>query len=173
MYEKNITRIFFPALFFLSLFVVLVSGSIVEPELYTDNPNCCDLGFCGSSFKTETPPWDREYSLGGGMINISMINSTHFNFISTVPIKALIVKGGPNSTVYIYGSTVLSDTVLGTPFNPNSKKFCDISHLEICYLNSAPVPEFPSPIFPVFIISGFVAIAGICSYMTDKKNLKK
>lgn len=135
------------------------ASDYVEPDFVLKNPKCCDLNECWDSFKIEEKWEGTHYIDGMGSITITMVNDCCFSFESEgIIINAVIVKGGPCAEVYNYykyAEPVTEDTVLCPPFNPNSGKLYDISHIEFCYekcwtptptpppTTPTPVPEFP------------------------------
>ena len=151
------------------LLIMTVSASIVSPEEYDYNVKCEDLGYGAYAFKIDAPPWEGTHIVDNiGSVTIEMINETHFDFTASgIVIHAAIVKGGEGSNVYnysgpSYGSTVTSDTDLGTRMNPSSGKYYDISHIDFCYDTTPPlVPEFPTSVIPVLVIISIIACAGI------------
>ncbi len=80
------------------------------------NPTCADLGRTTlTTGFTRTPA-----------------NAIPFNWTSTVPVGAVIVKGGPTANVYEYPPGTMSDTVLTTPTNPNNQMPFGLSHILMC-----------------------------------------
>lgn len=151
------------------LLILPVSAGVVTLEEYNFNVKCEDLGCGGNAFKIEDTEWGGTHPIESiGSVTIRMINNTHFDFTASgISIHAVIVKGGKGANVYnyscsSYGSTVTSDTDLGTRLNPSSGKYYDISHIEFCYdTTPPPVPEFPPSVVPVLVIISIFAYAGI------------
>ncbi len=63
-------------------------------------------------------------------------DGTYVDWNSTVPVKiAVIVKGGPNATVYFSGcdNYIMSGSGLSAPINPNNGKPYELSNITFCY----------------------------------------
>jgi hypothetical protein len=132
-----------------------ISGDGVVPELVAGNPDCEDLGY---NFGFKIDGWDNasiptagypgylEFTLTSGnqngfptevtsgpqdnvnTVEIRSQDGIYFDWMSSLGIDAVIVKGGPDSNAYIYIPEDTADTGLSTPgAGP------DISHVEFCY----------------------------------------
>lgn len=123
------------ALFILVTVIPSATAASVDPVLIPGNPTCEDIGCCNgtiTSFKIDSDPDEGSYD--NGNITISNKNGSYFDWSSTNPVCAVIVKGGPNANVYCYNDTeVTSDTGLVTPINPANGQPYNISHVEFCY----------------------------------------
>ncbi len=152
------------------------SGSGIEPELYSDNPDCSDLGNCGSDltwaeFKIEDQLTDGYFTDGLLEVGIDVTpdegEGLYFDWNSNLGIHSVIVKGGTFSNVYCYTPLSFSDTLLHAPMNPNqdSQYPFAISHITFCYSNQ-PVPE---PATMLLVGFGMAGLAG----MQLKRRAKK
>jgi hypothetical protein len=56
-----------------------------------------------------------------------------FDWVATLGIDAVIVKGGANSNVYVYDPEAFSGSGLHAPVNPDNGRYFQISHIELCY----------------------------------------
>jgi uncharacterized repeat protein (TIGR01451 family) len=105
------------------------SSASVTPTFVAGNPSCTSLGY-DFGFKVD-PPNAGTYDLAGvGTITVTR-NGEAFSWTSTFGIDAVIAKGGPNASVYVYNPESLGDTNLTAPIN-NGQPF-GLSHIEFCY----------------------------------------
>lgn len=92
-----------------------------------------DFGFKPSELE---PPSDGTYTLtfpGDDETVTVTVTGSSFDWESTLPLDAVIVKGGQNgSNFYYYDPEATSGTGLVTPNNSNGTP-ADISHIEFCY----------------------------------------
>lgn len=122
------------------------SATHVDPVFVAGNPDCQDLGYqIGFKPQPEPPPTGTYnfgdpstvpvHALTGDSVTITS-DGTFFDWVSTLGIDAVIVKGGPNANVYVYDPPAeeFADTGLHSPLNPNNndQPFA-ISHIEFCY----------------------------------------
>ncbi|MDX1449198.1 MAG: hypothetical protein R3246_09065 [Acidimicrobiia bacterium] len=109
----------------------------VAPELWAGNPHCeRDLGLESVTKFDDSPS-------SGEQDGVTLtVNGSSISWTSTVPIGAVIVKGGPNAHVYRYDGS-FGDTGLVTPTNNSGKtpKLYGLSHVEFC----AAADEEPTP----------------------------
>jgi len=125
-----------------------VSDGGVEPVLWSDNPNCADIGY-GFGFKINQSP-EGWFPLDGSVAGTELTGGAlpdsgnevriynvitvgedrvEFDWESTLGIDAVIVKGGPEgANVYEYDPEDYGDEGLGTPASASG-----ISHVEFCY----------------------------------------
>lgn len=121
------------------------SGSGVQPSVLTGNASCADAGY-GFGFKIDNSPngtftfTSPPGSLTGGApsdsansVTISNSDGFYFDWSSTLPIDAVIVKGGPNSDLFEYSPEDDSDSDLHSPINASNGQLYGISHIEFCY----------------------------------------
>lgn len=91
------------------------------------------------SFKIE-PVVSETITYAGNTITISVYNDSNgdptFDWTSTYPIKAVIVKGGPVANLYVYNPASYGDTNLYAPINPNNNKPYGLSHIRFCWDDS-------------------------------------
>jgi hypothetical protein len=110
------------ALVAIALAIAPVGATDVTPGFVEGNPSCTDLGY-GFGYKID-PPNPGTYAIDGfGMLTFTS-DGTYFDWTSTVGVDAVIVKGGPNSNVYVYDppAEAFSDTGLHSPINPNDHR---------------------------------------------------
>jgi len=125
------------ALAAIALAILPAAASHVAPILVEGNPSCTDLEY-GFGFKID-PPNPGTYSIGSlGTVTFTS-DGTYFDWTSTVGVDAVIVKGGPNSNVYVYDppAEAFFDTGLHSPINPNDRRpfelTPELSHIEFCF----------------------------------------
>lgn len=113
-----------------------VSSSSVEPVVVADNPSCDDLGLADFAFKVE-PPSSGTYDLDGDAPGTDTATVTktglYFDWVATMGIDAVIVKGGPNANVYVYDPEATGDTGLHAPINPENGTPYGLSHIDFCF----------------------------------------
>ncbi len=92
-------------------------------------------------------------------ITISNEDGYSFNWTTTEPVCAVIVKGGDDAYVYYYDGAY-SDTNLIAPDNPGGQQ-AEISHVTFCFKEDdtggpgeVPIPEFPTVALPIAAILG-------------------
>lgn len=127
------------------------SGDGVVPILYSDNPDCADLGLT-FGFKIDGHPEGNGLNFTfiegvqhgistvhtGGAIDDTLNSITidsdgySFDWMATLGIDAIIVKGGADSNAYVYVPEDTADTNLISPLNASGSPAA-ISHIEICY----------------------------------------
>ncbi len=121
-----------------------------SPSLIPNNPNCPSLGYAygfrlnsaaEGNFTLTQPPGELSPNASPDP-NISVTISNvvteesepkFFDWIATLGMDGVIVKGGDNADVYIYDPESFGDTGLHAPLNTNNNKFFGISHIEFCY----------------------------------------
>ena len=111
-------------------------GSTVEPIFVPGNPSCSDLGYAFGFKPQPEPPPTGTYPFPGDVNTVAITSDgTYFDWMSTLGIDAVIVKGGPNADSYVYDPPAESfgDTGLHSPINPNTNNPYAISHIEFCY----------------------------------------
>jgi hypothetical protein len=110
------------------------SGAHIVPVYVAGNPTCADLGLGSFSYKID-PPESGTYLLADGVNTVTMRTSdgVYFNWTSTVPIDAVLAKGGPNANVYLYEGGARGDTALVSPTNGKNEKPYDLSHIDFCF----------------------------------------
>jgi hypothetical protein len=121
------------------------SAGGVVPEEWTDNPSCADIGY-GFGFKIEAQGGaaytgtftftNANGVLTGGASedpgnSVTLVSDGYYlDWTSTIPLDAVIMKGGPNSNVYIYDPEASSDDDLAPPNDPGDDA---LSHVEFCF----------------------------------------
>lgn len=125
--------------------LLLVAGALltspafathVDPIFVAGNPSCSDLGFDFGFKPQPEPPPSGTYTFPApdGVNTITLVSDgSFFDWTSTLPLDAVIVKGGPNANVYVYDPEETSDDGLHSPINPNNDQPYAISHIEVCY----------------------------------------
>jgi len=131
------------------------SGDGVTPKVLAGNVTCADLNADAVNFPTVTssyglkiqPATNGTYTLtsssgtllGGApedpnnSVTLSAVNGTTFNWTATLPIQAVIVKGGNDSNAYVYFPEDQSDTALHAPVNPGTGQPFGLSHVSFCH----------------------------------------
>lgn len=132
--------------------VQTVIQTSVTPVFVSGNPSCATLNASTNpafahitsnfGFKVDPPASGTfPYTNGAGReltggapsdpsnsLTIDILNSSTFDWTSTRPISAVIVKGGPNANVFAFNPGSFGDTDLYTV----GKRF-EISHIEVCF----------------------------------------
>jgi hypothetical protein len=136
----------------LSLACVLIAGcgseeagstkqacSQSEPIELPDNPSCASLGLSAYAYKVE-PVESGTYPLDGALGGTSQVTvnveDLVFDWTATLPIDAVIVKGGPNANLYTYTPEAWSNSgapALHAPVNPTDGLYYGLSHIELCF----------------------------------------
>jgi hypothetical protein len=108
------------------------SGNGVLPVPYEGNTSCTDFGY-DFGFKIE-PPISGTYPFPDGFNGIQVtVSGVNFDWLATLGIDAVIVKGGGYSNLYTYNPEVGGDTALHAPINTNNSQYYGLSHLEFCF----------------------------------------
>ena len=72
-----------------------------------------------------------------------------FDWTSDIPVQTVIVKDGPNANVYSYGSPgSTGGSGLHAPVNPENDEYPDLSHVDFCYVPTAPPTTAPPTTAP-------------------------
>lgn len=105
------------------------SGSADSHLSVPGNPDCPDGT---SGFKVEGVPENTTYN---GLVTVTGSDGTYLNWTlmpeATLDMAAVIVKGGPNATVFVYGAGVSGDVGLSAPWN--KKQPYGVSHVSFCF----------------------------------------
>jgi hypothetical protein len=110
------------------------SAASVTPDFVSGNPTCEGLGYTYGFKPQPEPPPSGTYTFPDGVNTVTITSDgTYFDWSSTLPIDAVIVKGGPNANVYKYSPEASGDSGLNSPINPNNNLPFAISHIEFCY----------------------------------------
>jgi len=127
----------------MALLALPASAQTVTPG----NPRCADLDSDFVEFKIE-PMANGVFTDGTIVVTIANFNGTHFDFVASEGVHAVIVKGGPNANVYTYDPPTNADTGLRAPINPNNNRPFSISQASFCYIvttnGNGPGPECPT-----------------------------
>jgi hypothetical protein len=108
----------------------------VEPVLVEGNPTCADLGYDRGFKPQPEPPPTGNYTFPDGVNTVSITSDgTFVDWLSSLSIDAVIVKGGPNASLFRYDPPAESfaDSDLHAPVNPNNQTLYEISHVDFCY----------------------------------------
>lgn len=114
--------------------VQLAVASHVTPTFVPGNPSCTDLGYDFGFKPQPEPPPSGIYNFPEGINTVTITSDgTYFDWLSTLGIDAVVVKGGPNANVYVHDPEEFSDNSLHSPINPINGQPYAISHIEFCY----------------------------------------
>jgi hypothetical protein len=103
-----------------------------NPVVVPGNPTCADLGYAFGFKPQPEPPPSGTYTIPGTTFTITIVSDgTNASWTSTLPIDAVIFKGGPQANVYTYNPEATSGS--GHPPANASGDLAAISHLEFCY----------------------------------------
>lgn len=118
-----------------------------EPTFLEDNPSCESLGLTATAYKVE-PPDSGTYSLDAYNQVTVVVDGLTFTWSATLPIDAVIVKGGPNALLYTYEPEALTgDGALHAPVNPTNGLYYGLSHIEFCFDYEVMVSKTAIPSF--------------------------
>ena len=129
-----------------------VSGDGVAPIEVTGNPSCSELGY-SFGFKIDGQPIGSDLLFyliastqnglstvhtGGAIddssnsVTVTSEDGVSFDWMATLGIDAVIVKGGRDTNAYVYIPEDTADTGLASPENASGESAA-ISHIEFCY----------------------------------------
>lgn len=114
-----------------ALFVMPTAlASHVEPTRIANNPSCADVGAGLSELRIE-PVTAGKHS--DGVLEVTLSNVTKsFDWTANQPVAIVLVKGGPDTNKYDYGSGATADTGLHAPQGANGQQ-PGLSHVSFCY----------------------------------------
>lgn len=108
----------------------------IEPYVVSGSIGCSQVrGIQTTGSATFSPPVNGASSVG---ITLLVDSSTTFGWyvdpgVRNVDVRAIIVKGGPNSNVYIYPGGDYSDGPIRAPTNPKNGKPYDVGAATFCF----------------------------------------
>ena len=107
----------------------------ITPYVASGYPSCAQVGAAGTSSVTFTRPVNGASSNG---IYLLVDSSTSFGWYvlpetQNVGVRTIIVKGGPNSNVYVYPGGDYSDGPITAPRNPKNGKLYDVGSATFCF----------------------------------------
>jgi hypothetical protein len=107
----------------------------ITPFVASGYPSCAEVGAAGTNSVTFTRPVNGASSNG---IYLLVDSSTSFGWyvlpeIQNVGVRTIIVKGGPNSNVYVYPGGDYSDGPITAPKNPKNGKLYDVGSATFCF----------------------------------------
>ena len=107
----------------------------ITPYVASGYPSCAQVGAGGMKSVTFTSPVNGASSNG---IYLLVDSSTSFGWyvlpeIQNVDVRTIIVKGGPNSNVYVYPGGDYSDGPITAPKNPKSGKLYGVGSATFCF----------------------------------------
>jgi hypothetical protein len=116
------------------------SGSLMEASsasvIEQGNVTCADLGLGTYEVKMEGS-FNSKIALKApdavNYVTVSSADGVYFTWSATLDLDAVIVKGGPNSNVYVYNPEATGGAGLASQVNPNTGKPYGLSHISFCY----------------------------------------
>jgi len=108
----------------------------IEPYVVSGSIGCSQVrGIQTTGSATFSPPVNGASSNG---LFVLVDNSKSFGWfvlrdVRDITVRAVIVKGGPNSNVYVYPGGDYSDGPLSAPVNPKNGKPPDVGSATFCY----------------------------------------
>jgi hypothetical protein len=107
----------------------------ITPYVASGYPSCAQVGAAGTNSVTFAPPVNGASSNG---IYLLVDTSASFGWyvlpeIQNVDVRTIIVKGGPNSNVYVYRGGDYSDGPITAPKNPKNGKLYDVGSATLCF----------------------------------------
>jgi len=98
------------------------------------NPDCASLELGDFEFKIDGGPFQGVFALDSlNTVTVTSPDGIHFDWSTSLPIDAVIAKGGPNANVYVYEDEASGEVGLSPPINPNTGIPYEISHLSFCF----------------------------------------
>ena len=123
-----------------SLGLTGVAAADAEPTFIAGNPTCASIGGGLQELKIDPVPQGRTTKSGFSIA----VSGRVFDFTTTTPVDAVIVKGGPNALVYRYNEAT-SGSGLHAPVNPSNGQLYGLSHISFCYDQGTPPPPPADP----------------------------
>jgi hypothetical protein len=108
----------------------------ITPHVVSGYPSCSQLGGVSSSGSvTFSPPVNGASSNG---LFLLVDSKSSFGWyvlrdVRDIAVRAVIVKGGPSSNVYVYPGGDYSDGPLTAPTNPKNGKPYDVGAATFCF----------------------------------------
>lgn len=111
------------------------------------NPTCADLGLGSFDLKID-PPQSGIYALNvfGDTVTVTTTDGVHFDWSSTLPMDAVLAKGGNGAHAYVYDPEATSGTNLYSP-NTNGGPRPALSHIDFCFDYEVRVTKTATPSF--------------------------
>lgn len=107
------------------------------------NPRCADVQGSQSLRSLKIDPVNQgTTSFNGGSISV---NGSYFSFTFPAGVDIVVVKGGPNASIYRYSPEATGGTGLRAPINPDNGKPYGLSHIDFCFdaESTTPAPADP------------------------------
>ena len=107
----------------------------ITPFVASGYPSCAQVGVGTTESVTFSPLFNGASSNG---VYLLVASSTSFEWyvlpeIRNVQVRAIIVKGGPNSNVYVYSGGDYSDGPITAPRNSKNGKLYDVGSATFCF----------------------------------------
>jgi hypothetical protein len=107
----------------------------ITPFVASGYPSCAQVGFGTTESATFSPPVNGASSNG---LFLLVDSSTSFGWyvlpeIRDVHVRAIIVKGGPNSNVYVYSGADYSDGPITAPRNSKNGNLYGVGSATFCF----------------------------------------
>jgi hypothetical protein len=114
----------------------------ISPTVHSGNVNSCsDIETGAHGYELGGQAGSGIF--GGGTYAITADQTTFAWASSTVPVSFVVVKGGPDANVYVYGGS-MGDSGLVSPLNPGGQVPA-ISHVLLCYGEQTSPPPVDNP----------------------------
>lgn len=129
------TRALGASMLLLAAMAPQVFAASVAPVIVDGNPTCESQGYAFGFKPQPEPPPTGTYTFPDGINSIIITRAgSYLDWTSTIPLDAVIVKGGNSANVYRYDppTEASSDTGLVTPVNASGQP-AGLSHIEVCY----------------------------------------
>ena len=129
------TRALGASMLLLAVVAPQVFAASVTPIIVDGNPTCESQGYAFGFKPQPEPPPTGTYTFPDGINTITISSDgKYFDWTSTIPLDAVIVKGGQKANLYKYDppSEASEDTGLVSPNNASGEP-AGISHIEVCY----------------------------------------
>ena len=126
-----------------------VAAATTSPSTSTvmGNPNCASLGGGLREVKVDPVPQGVTSFRDGTFDGSITVSGRFFDWRTDEGVDAVIVKGGPNATVYRFGTRALDGRGFSAPLNPSNGQRYGLSHISFCRGAGAttqpPTPQQP------------------------------
>ncbi len=120
-------------------FCATASATAPSPDTVEGNPTCAAAGAGYTEVKIEPVPQGRTTFEGEGLTGAIEVDGVLFDWTTSQPITAVVVKGGPSANVYRFAPAT-SGTDWHAPINPNTGRPYGLSHISFCAGGPATTP---------------------------------
>jgi hypothetical protein len=115
-------------------FTGVAAATTTAPSTSTvmGNPNCASLGGGLREVKVDPVPQGVTSFRDGSFEGSITVSGRVFDWRTGEGVDAVIVKGGPNATVYRFATKALQGRGYSAPLNPSNGQRYGLSHISFC-----------------------------------------